>query len=304
MTERTPLVSIGLPVYNGKKYLVQALDALLAQDLEDFELIISDNASEDATGEIAKAYAARDGRIRYYRNERNLGLARNFNRAFELSRGKYFKWTAHDDWHPKQTLRACTDALEGDPSAVLCATGVAVMDDDGQIFDKWYPSVDLRSRQPHIRFHRLIWSLDETHPLFAVMRAAALRRTPLIRSYMGSDRVLLAQMALMGPILQLPEIMHHYRQPRLHKGARQRPAGPRPSVILDPANRDRLPLRTWRLCYEHLRLVSRTRMKLQHKLWLMADVFARFGVRDSRRLAAEVYHSGRILAARAVSRAT
>jgi hypothetical protein len=137
------------------------------------------------------------------------------------------------------------------------------------------------------------------------MRADALRRTPLIRSYLGSDRVMLAQLALLGPILQLPGRLHHYRQPRLRPGMPRPPDdGPRPSVILDPANRDRLPLRTWRLCYEHLSLVTRTRMAPQHKLWLVGDVLARFGVRDSRRLAAEAYHSGRILVARAAARGT
>ena len=305
MNDRAPLVSVGVPVYNGERYLAQALDALLAQDLEDFELIVSDNASTDATAEIARSYAARDGRIRYHRNERNLGLARNFNRAFELSRGRYFKWMAHDDWHPPATLRACSTALEANPSAVLCATAVAITDEDGHVFDEWRPTVDLRSPPPHVRFHRLIWSLGETHPLFAMMRAAALRRTPLIRSYLGSDRVMLAQLALLGPILQLPDRMHYYRQPRLRPGVPRPPAdGPRPSVILDPANRDRLPLRTWRLCYEHLRLVARTHMAPQHKLWLIGDVLARFGVRDSRRLAAEAYHSGRILVARAAARGT
>jgi glycosyltransferase involved in cell wall biosynthesis len=305
MTDRSPLVSIGMPVYNGERYLAGTLDAMLVQDVEDFELIISDNASEDATAEIAKAYAERDQRIRYYRNEHNVGLTRNFNRVFELSRGKYFKWTAHDDWHPEHALRACATALEADPSAVVCASGVAIMDEDGDVFAEWHPSVDLRSPPAHLRFHRLIWSLDETHPLFAVLRADALRRTPLLRTYLGSDRVMLAQLALMGPILQLPEILHYYRQPRLRPG--KRPAaggGARPSVILDPANQHRLPLRTWRLCYEHLRLVSRTRMEPGHKLWLLADVLARFGVRDSRRLAAEVYHSGRIIASRARLRAT
>jgi glycosyltransferase involved in cell wall biosynthesis len=305
MRDRAPLVSVGIPVYNGDRYLAQTLDALLAQDLEDFELIISDNASTDATVQIARDYAAKDGRIRYHRNQRNLGLARNFNRAFELARGKYFKWTAHDDWHPKQTLRACTDALESDPSAVLCATAVAIMDEDGHIFDRWHPTVDLCSPPPHVRFHRLIWSMDETHPLFAVIRTDALRQTSLIRSYLGSDRVMLAQLALLGRIRQLPEVMHHYRQPRLRPGG-SRPAaqGPRPSVILDPSNRDRLPLRTWRLCAEHLRLVAHTPMEPQHKLWLLGDVLARFGLRDSRRLAAEVYRSGQILLARAASRAT
>lgn len=307
MTERTPLVSIGMPVFNGARYLAQALDAMLAQDLEDFELIISDNASQDSTGEIARHYAAKDPRVRYYRNERNRGLVWNFNRVFELASGRYFKWTAHDDWHPANALRLCTDVLEREPSAVLCASAVAIMDDEGEIFAEWHPSIDLRSQHPHVRFHRLIWSLGETHPLFAVIRAEALRRTrfspQLYRGFLGADRVLLAELALMGPIWQLPQVLHHYRQARMRPGAHVPTDRPRPSEILDPANAGKLPSRTWRLCYEHLRLVGQARLAPQHKLWLMGDVLARFGVRDSHLLAAELYHSGRILIARATSRA-
>lgn len=304
MTQRTPLVSVGVPVYNGEDYLAQALDALLAQDLDDFEVIICDNASNDATGEIARKYVAQDRRFRYHRNPRNLGLSGNFNKAFELSRGKYFKWAAHDDLHPQEMLRTCTTVLERDPAAVICGSAVAVMDDDGEVFEEWRPSVDLRSPPAHVRFHRLIWTLEETHPLFAVMRSDALRRTPLYRPFVGGDRVLLAQLALMGPIWQVPEVLHYYRQPRMRPDAKQRANRPSQAVILDPANEGKLPSRTWRLCYEHLRLVSRAPLSAQHKLWLAGDVLTRFGVRDSRRLAAEAYHSGRILAGRAMSRAT
>jgi glycosyltransferase involved in cell wall biosynthesis len=301
MSRRAPLVSIGLPVYNGERYLAQALDAMLAQDLEDFELVVSDNASGDATEEIVRSYAAADPRIRYHRNDRNLGLTRNFNRVFELSRGKYFKWTAHDDWHPPHTLRVCTRVLEADPSAVLCASAVAIIDEDGQVFEEWHPSVDLRAPEPQVRLHRLLWTLGETHPLFAVMRSDALRRTPLYRPFMGADRVLLAQLALLGPFWQLPEILHHYRAPRLRPTDPPPPSGPPISVILDPANRDRLPLRTWRLIYEHLALVAAAPLAPRHKLRLSLDVLGRFGVRDGRRAAAELYHSGRILAARAAA---
>jgi glycosyltransferase involved in cell wall biosynthesis len=294
-----PLVSIGFPVYNGERYMAAALDALLAQELTDFELIVCDNASDDATGQIAKEYAARDHRIRYHRNQRNLGLARNFNRVFELSSGRYFAWAAHDDLHPKQWLRVCAGVLDSDPAAVLCATAVAIMDEDGRVFSEWYPSVGLRSPDPHTRLHRLIWRLGETHPLFALMRADALRQTRLMRSFVASDRLLLAELALAGPMRELPEVLHHYRAPRLRpKALGPPPKAPRPSLVYDPANRDRLPLRTWRLCYEHLRLVTRARLEPRYKLWLMADVLARFGVRDSRRLAAEIYHSGRILVSR------
>src|SRR5438132_13873019 len=94
---RRSQVSIGMPVYNGERYLSGALDSLLSQTLADFDLIISDNASTDATESICRSYAAHDSRIRYFRNENNLGAAANFNRAFELCGGEFFRWAAHDD---------------------------------------------------------------------------------------------------------------------------------------------------------------------------------------------------------------
>jgi glycosyltransferase involved in cell wall biosynthesis len=97
MSDTNPKVTIGVPVYNGEKYLAAALDTLLAQSFEDFELIISDNASTDCTEEIARAYAARDGRVRYERSGANRGCAWNHNRVFALARGRYFRWAAHDD---------------------------------------------------------------------------------------------------------------------------------------------------------------------------------------------------------------
>jgi glycosyltransferase involved in cell wall biosynthesis len=298
-----PLVSVGLPVYNGEAHLAKALDAVAAQDLENFEVIVCDNASTDATGEIARAYAARDGRVRYHRNQRNLGLAGNFNKAFQLSTGRYFKWWAHDDWHPPELLRRTTEVLEANPSAVLCATGVAIMDDDGEVFEEWRPEVDLLTPPAHVRFHRLIWTLGETHPLFSVMRADALARTPQYRPFVGGDRVLLAQLILMGGFEGLPDLMHHYRQARMRPGARKDPNKPSQAEILDPANKGKLPSRTWRLCYEHLRLVAGAPMAPRHRAWLAGSVLGRFGVRDGRLLAAEAYHSGRILAGRALARA-
>jgi glycosyl transferase family 2 len=265
-------------------------------------VVVCDNASTDATEAIARDYAARDRRVRYHRNERNLGLAGNFNKAFQLSGGRYFKWWAHDDWHPPELLRRTTEVLEANPSAVLCATGVAIMDDDGDVFEEWRPEVDLRTPPAHVRFHRLIWTLGETHPLFSVMRADALARTPQYRPFVGGDRVLLAQLILMGGFEGLPDLLHYYRQARMRPGARKDPNKPSQAEILDPANKGKLPSRTWRLCYEHLRLVAGARMAPRHKAWLAGSVLGRFGVRDGRLLAAEAYHSGRILAGRALAR--
>ena len=90
-------ISIGLPVFNGETYLQTALESLCAQTFEDFELLIVDNASTDRTGEICRKAANHDRRIKYFRNTENIGAAKNFNKAFEISNSEYFKWAAHDD---------------------------------------------------------------------------------------------------------------------------------------------------------------------------------------------------------------
>jgi len=114
-----PRVSIGLPVYNGENYLEEAIDSILAQTYKDFELIISDNASTDRTPDICQAYANKDPRIRYYRNEKNIGAAVNFNRVFELSSSEYFKWAAHDDIIAPDYISECIEILDNDDSIVL-----------------------------------------------------------------------------------------------------------------------------------------------------------------------------------------
>src|SRR5690348_16440326 len=93
-----PRVSIGLPVFNGENFIADAIASVLGQTLTYVELVIQDNASTDRTAEICADFAARDRRVRYFRNPTNLGLAPNYNLAFHNSRGHYFKWLAHDDY--------------------------------------------------------------------------------------------------------------------------------------------------------------------------------------------------------------
>ena len=295
MEHRDPTVSVGLPVYNGEMFIARALDSLLAQDLPDFEIIVCDNGSRDSTVDICAAYAARDSRIRLHRNPQNIGLVGNFNRTFDLSQGRYFKWAAHDDWHDPRSLSRTVALLEGNPTAVACATGVSIVDEHGAEFDRWIPTVDLLTPRTHERFHRLIWMLGEPHLLFGLMRSSALRKTALMQRYLGSDRTLLAHLSLLGPIVHTPEILHFYT---VSTAARR---NYRPSLHYDPKNRGVLPLRTYRLIYKHLEVVRRSDLAVRHKLLLVGSILGRFGVRDFRRLAAETYHTGRILAGRAAS---
>jgi len=126
-----PSVSIGMPIYNAEKFLRQALDALLGQTFGDFELIISDNGSTDGSEAICREYASKDSRIKYYKNETNLGAAKNFNRVFELSRGEYFKWASHDDICDPEYLERCVELLDRNPAVVLCYPKANTIDEQG-----------------------------------------------------------------------------------------------------------------------------------------------------------------------------
>lgn len=218
----TPLVSLGLPVYNGANYLRQALDSILAQTYRNWEVILSDNGSTDATPDICAEYAARDGRIRYYRHTVNMGASRNFNFTFALSRGPLFRWTAHDDVAAPDLLERCVAGLLAHPGAVLCHPRTRVIGPSGEpIFDY---GVRLRTDSPRTeeRFHDLVCLDHSCFPIFGLMWSAVLRRTPLLGPFVGSDRNLLAELALHGPFHEIPEFLF-YRRDHPETSTRQFP---------------------------------------------------------------------------------
>jgi len=215
-----PQVSIGLPVYNGERFLREAIDSLLAQTLDDFELIISDNASTDGTQEICETYSTKDRRIRYYRSEANVGAGRNYNRVFELSSGTYFKWAAHDDVCAPEFLEKCVAVLERDPPVVLCYPMMIDIDEEGRNLGRRYISHITRaeraaSPKPYTRFRKLIKTDYTCEEIFGVIRADILRKTKLIQNYTDSDRTLLAELGLYGRFYEVPEVLFYHR---LHKG--------------------------------------------------------------------------------------
>lgn len=202
-----PKVSIGLPVYNGEKYLPQAIESVLAQTYRDFELIISDNASTDRTQEICEAYAAQDERIRYYRSEKNLGAAPNFNRVFELARGDYFQWLAADDLLEPALLEKCVPVLDDDPSAALCFFWVKYINAQGESFSTCELELKVDSPKPSTRFREIILGWHNSFYVFGLIRASALRRTKLILAQTHGDTVLIARLSLLGRFLQIPEYL-------------------------------------------------------------------------------------------------
>jgi glycosyltransferase involved in cell wall biosynthesis len=219
-----PRLSIGLPVYNAEKFLPQALDHFLAQTFENFEIIISDNASTDCTQQICREYVSRDARIRYVRNQTNLGAIANFNRTFELSAAPLFKWAAHDDLHRGCYLESCVRLLDEDPLVILAHSGTVFIGDDGQAFPLeidtgTYVDPKTGARQqpdsPTIgdspiaveRFRQVLSRARWGTHMFGIIRREALRQTRLLPNFAGSDRAMLAELALLGRFRSVPDAL-------------------------------------------------------------------------------------------------
>lgn len=216
-----PKLSIGMPVYNGEQLLADALTSILSQTFSDFELIVCDNASSDRTAEICREFAAQDGRIRYVRNQHNLGAIPNFNRVASLARAPYFKWSANDDLIAPTFLAECIDILENDPTVVLAHSATAFIGEDGNDF-AWDQSAQAyldpltgahhrpdpinigTSPYPVVRYRQVLNdALWGTH-MFGIMRRDALLKTSLLQNFCSSDRMMLAELALLGRFAATP----------------------------------------------------------------------------------------------------
>ena len=212
MKSSGPLVSIGLPVYNGENYLTEAIRSVLGQTFSDFELVVSDNASTDRTSDICRDFAATDPRVRYLRNEKNIGAALNYDLVWHQSCGTYFKWLAHDDRLLPGYVAATVSALENNPHIVLCNTVVEYIDQYGKQLG-FYRSVikDSGDENPAGRLAAIL-RLHTCVDFFGMIRRDAMQNSLLHQAFRGSDRVFLAQMALRGPMLQLDEPLVQMRQ--------------------------------------------------------------------------------------------
>ena len=223
-----PRVSIGLPVYNGENYLAEAVQSVLDQTYSDFELVISDNASEDRTEEICRDFAAADTRVRYFRNGENLGAAPNYNIAWDHSRGEYFKWLAHDDRLLPRYVENTVRTLDNNPDAILCNTVAEYIDQHGDHLG-WYrsPLTDASGGDPSVRLAAMILTSHTCIDFFGMVRRQAMEGSILHKAYSGADKAFLAQMALRGRMLQIEPAQvqmreHPYRYTRVTKTAKMK----------------------------------------------------------------------------------
>jgi glycosyltransferase involved in cell wall biosynthesis len=171
-------VFIGLSVYNGKRYISKAIESLLSQSFEDFEFLISDNASTDGTWEICREYAAMDCRISLERNERNLGAFTNFRLVFDRSESPYFMWMSHDDLLHRDYVRNCYDFLASHPDYVLCCSKNGYIDEDGNENDAYQYSMNkyfgVESDDMEERFDACLENLPPPAVMYGLIRKAAM----------------------------------------------------------------------------------------------------------------------------------
>lgn len=263
-----PRVSVGLPVFNGERFIAEALSALLAQTFEDLELIISDNASTDHTEEICWQYVHRDKRVSYHRSPRNRGISWNYRRVFELSSGTYFKWATYDDVCAPEFIARCVDVLDRDPRVVLAHTTALIINEFGERQMECGGGLHLQSPRASERLTQFFRNLRLSNALYGVIRSSTLRETPLIGDYPGADIPLLSELCLRGLFYEIPE---NFFFRRIHAAATSAQLDDQAQLqAYNPDKVGRAVFREWRVLYEHCRSAARAPLRTRERLavWL------------------------------------
>ncbi len=277
-----PILTIGMPVYNGENFIVKAIESILCQSFTTFEFIICDNASTDATAAICRDFADREPRIRYLRNSQNIGAAANFNKVFQEGKGKYFKWAAHDDELAPDYLEKCVAVLEQDNDTVLCHSQVNVIDESGKTIhhdpiDPFFFHSDSASQ----RFNALIRTDLDDYEIFGVIRRDVLQKTPLIGGYIASDRILRAELGLHGKFTILPDPLFLCRD-HPERSIRAMPTHRTRGQWFSPNVKGRFVFPHWRIFSEYFTCISRVEnLSVREKFNCQIALFKWLGVHQN-----------------------
>jgi glycosyltransferase involved in cell wall biosynthesis len=257
---RTPRLSIGLPVYNGAQFIAQSLNALLGQSFEDFELIISDNASTDETGDICEQYSKADSRVKYFRQPKNIGLSPNHNFTLDRASGELFKWASHDDLYARDLLKFCVAALDDRPEIVLAHSWSARIDAHNRLIEAEAYPLATAAPSPSQRFRSMLFDSGGDDD-YGVIRTAVLRQVKPNGSYYHAGRTLVSEIALRGPFYHVPQYLY-FRRHHAEQAEFKYQSVRRSCTNMDPrrANRLRHPvIRLWtEYAWGYVTAVNRT----------------------------------------------
>jgi len=260
-----PRVSVGLPVYNGERFIRQAVESLLQQTFRDFELIISDNGSTDSTRELCESFAAADPRVRYIRHEKNRGAIFNWNFVVGEARGHYFRWASANDVSAPELTELCVRCLDTEPNVVVAFGRTEYIDDDGTSLGEYQHDVHVLDARPSVRFERLCRELRANNAVSsALIRLDVLRKTDLDRTFPGNDMGLMAELALYGGYHLLPEILFFRRQGKA--SATKFRSAAELKTFLDPQNKRAHQAITWSIHWDYVRSALRAPLSVRERL--------------------------------------
>lgn len=274
---RSPRVTIAVPVYNGEQFLQESLDSIVAQTFSDYEVLISDNASTDRTAEICLAYAARDPRVRYVRQEQNVGLARNYEYLVRHATAEYFKLVNADDLCDPSLVEKCVTVLDAHPEVVLCYGKTVLIDAKGEVIRYYEDNLDLRQPRAADRFRLALERLRLVNVLEGVIRTASLQRTQLLGTFVASDMALVPELTLHGQFHELPEFLF-YR--RMHAGASSSIVTDEDDLkFWDPLDRREKPPVVAQRLWSYATGIRRAPIPLGQKIELLGNVMRRVVIR-------------------------
>lgn len=256
-------VSIGMPVYNGEKYLEETLVSVLNQTYSDFLFYISDNASTDRTKEICKQYALQDSRIIYIENEINVGAAGNYEKCFLPSTSKYFRWQNSDDTIEPQLIEKCFITLEENPDVVLAYGKSHIIDGQGEYVREYDDNLHLMHDKASDRFIACLTQIKFQNLMYGLMRREALQSTARMGAYVSADINLIAELTLYGKFFEIDEHLFNCRR---HEDCSSWDMEDKEKLrkFWNP-NKNKLRLQEFKSIYEYLKAVIRSPVPRQHK---------------------------------------
>ncbi|HEX9812422.1 MAG TPA: glycosyltransferase family A protein [Burkholderiales bacterium] len=274
-----------MPVYNGQEFLRAAIDSLLGQTFADFELILSDNASTDATEAICREYAAHDNRIRYFRHAENIGASDNYNAVVFPARGRYFKWASSNDIFQPPFLERCVAVLDAYSDAVLAFPRTRLIDPNGRVTEDYQDYMAISDARPSARYRACLERMRLNNVMNGLIRIDSLRRTTLVKKYFSSDCNMMAEVALYGKFVEVPEYLYYRRMdPRTSTALR---SGTELLAFYDPKRKNPMMFQQWKMNFARFGAVWRASLPLDERVRLAAYI-GRCVVWNRHRLADDV----------------
>ena len=276
--KRQPLISIAMTVFNAAPFLAKSIESLLVQDYENFELIISDNASEDSSSEICREFVRRDNRIKYYRNSINMGPARNSYKAVDLCSGNFIMPAADHDVYDPSFISRLLALLQQDESVVLAYPRSIYIDEDDHPMELLPDVIDTRGMDACQRFSKIIREFAWGNMVYGLYRIDAFRAVWHAQPIIGPDHVIIAKLSLLGSIAQIDEPLFFRRRNRPVEDTQE--CTSRQVALFVDSNLEVLVPWT-RMAYEHIKIIIESKLGYLEKEFLFKEIRkcfpARFG---------------------------